>query len=111
MMGAVPKSCMEETDPSDTSTIDADSSSSSDEDAQSDVSLCDDLYIRRMKLRNASHDALFLLRRKRQLAILRLRELTHGSAAKRGEPHSLVLFVQDIDETIRQIHAAALPHE
>ena len=103
---------MSETDSASvTSTTDAEYSSSSDEDAQSDVSFCDDLYIRRMKLRNASHDALFLLRRKRQLAMLRLRELTQGSAAKRGEPHSLVLFVRDIDETIRQIHAAALPHE
>ena len=82
-----------------------------DDDAHSEVSLGDDIYTRRMKLRNADHDALFLLRRKRQLAMLRLRELTQGSAAKRGEPHSLVLFVRDIDETIRQIHAAALPPE
>ena len=104
---------MSETDAASvTCTTDAEYSSSSDaEDAQSDVSLCDDLYIRRMKLRNASHDALFLLRRKRQIAMLQLRELTHGSAAKRGEPHNLLLFVQNVDETLRQINAAALPHE
>ena len=106
---------MDETDLSDTSTIDADSSSdevfADTDDAHSEVSLGDDIYTRRIKLRNASHDALFLLRRKRQLAMLRLCELGQGSVAKRGEPHSLVLFVRDVDETIRQIHAAALPHE
>ena len=76
-----------------------------DDDARSDVSLGDDLYVRRLKLRNADQDSLFQLRRKRQRAMLRLRELSQGSAANRGEPHSLTLFVQDVDETIRRLCA------
>ena len=101
---------MEEVDPSIASTTDTESSSdeifTDTDDARSEISLGDDLYVRRLKLRNADQDSLFQLRRKRQRAMLRLRELSQGSAANRGEPHSLTLFVQDVDATNRRLCVA-----
>ena len=96
---------MGDADSSDTSATDAESSSdevvTDTDDARSEVSFGDDLYIRRLKLRTAEYGTLFLLQCRRQMAMLRLRELRQGSVAKSSETHSPVLLMQDVDETLR----------